>query len=257
MFRNSDDGTTEGIGDSTIASNMTTITYAIKCICETGPQFVSICPFFAKFLIFFTHSVPRQEIDMHIHIVLNEALKFSMVRYLELRGEIDVASQTILQKYEKSINKTLENFGVEFSIEGVKRKSDRSRMESVTFNLRLRDESFHPNGSDETLYKLANTLSSGDKSTLAFAFFVAKYHNENISNTVLVFDDPITSLDFFRKKQTNNIITRFVKKARQVIVFTHSMEFAKAVCYGKRQIRPSAKGRVCAWRSCFCLQSVQ
>lgn len=144
-----------------------------------------------------------------------------------LRDEIDQASLTILEKYEKSINRELENFGVEFSIEGVKRKSDSSRRESVHFNIRLKGEAFDPNGSGDSPYKLSNTLSSGDKSTLAFAFFIAKYRREDVSNQILVFDDPITSLDFFRKTQTKNTILRFVEDAAQVIVLTHSMEFAK------------------------------
>lgn len=148
-------------------------------------------------------------------------------RIKTLRQEIDQASLAILEKYQKSINRELENFGVEFSIEGVKRKSDRSRTESVHFNIRLKGESFDPNGSDNSPYKLSNTLSTGDKSTLAFAFFIAKYRKEDVSNQILVFDDPITSLDFFRKTQTKNTILRFAKNAAQVIVLTHSMEFAR------------------------------
>lgn len=153
--------------------------------------------------------------------------KDAETRIKELRAEIDQASLTILEKYEKSINRELENFGVEFSIEAVKRKSDRSRTEGVHFNIRLKGESFDPNGSGDSPYKLTNTLSTGDKSTLAFAFFIAKYRKEDISNQILVFDDPITSLDFFRKTQTKNTILRFAKNAAQVIVLTHSMEFAR------------------------------
>jgi len=153
--------------------------------------------------------------------------KTAEARIKELREEIDQASLLILEKYQTSINRELENFGVEFAIEGVRRKSDSSRTESVLFNIVLKGESFDPNGSGDSPYKLSNTLSSGDKSTLAFAFFIAKYRKEDISDRILVFDDPITSLDFFRKNQTKNTILRFAKKAAQVIVLTHSMEFAR------------------------------
>ena len=144
-----------------------------------------------------------------------------------LREEIDQASLKVLEDYEQSINRELENFGVEFSIKGIKRRSDSSRTESVHFNIYLKGESFNPNGSSDNPYKLSNTLSTGDKSTLAFAFFIAKYREKDISNQILVFDDPITSLDFFRKTQTKNTIMRFSKNAAQVIVLTHSMEFAR------------------------------
>lgn len=149
------------------------------------------------------------------------------IKIKTLREEIDQASLNILKNYEKSINRELENFGVEFSVKGVKRKSDSSRTESVHFNICLKGESFNPNGSNNSPYKLSNTLSTGDKSTLAFAFFIAKYRKKDISDQILVFDDPITSLDFFRKTQTKNTILRFSEKAAQVIVLTHSMEFAK------------------------------
>ena len=144
-----------------------------------------------------------------------------------LREEIDQASLKVLEDYEQSINRELKNFGVEFSIKGIKRRSDSSRTESVHFNIYLKGESFNPNGSSDNPYKLSNTLSTGDKSTLAFAFFIAKYREKDISNQILVFDDPITSLDFFRKTQTKNTIMRFSKNAAQVIVLTHSMEFAR------------------------------
>jgi len=153
--------------------------------------------------------------------------KDAEVKIKTLREEIDQASLKILDDYEKGINRELENFGVEFSIKGVKRKSDSSRTESVHFNICLKGESFNPNGSISSPYKLSNTLSTGDRSTLAFAFFIAKYRKKDISNQILVFDDPITSLDFFRKTQTKNTILRFAKNAAQVIVLTHSMEFAK------------------------------
>ncbi len=145
----------------------------------------------------------------------------------ELRVEIEQESVIILEQYQDSINRELKNFGVDFSIKGVKRKSDVSRKESVYFNICLRGKSFDPNGSAGSPYKLSNTLSSGDKSTLAFAFFIAKYRKKDLSNQILVFDDPITSLDFFRKTRTQHTIRNFANKAAQVIVLTHSIEFAK------------------------------
>lgn len=153
-----------------------------------------------------------------------------------LRTEIDQDSLKILEGYEESINRELNNFGVEFSIKGVKRKSDRSRTESVHFNICLKGESFTPNGSNDNPYKLSNTLSTGDKSTLAFAFFIAKYRKKDIRNQIFLFDDPITSLDFFRKIHTKNTILRFSKNAAQVIVLTHSIEFARLFKNEKKAI---------------------
>ncbi len=144
-----------------------------------------------------------------------------------LRGEINQESLIILEKYQNSINRELKNFSVDFSIQEVKRKSDSARKENVHFNICLKGQSFDPNGSAGSPYKLSNTLSSGDKSTLAFAFFIAKFRDADLRNQILVFDDPITSLDFFRKTHTKRVIEQFKQLAAQIIVLTHSAQFAK------------------------------
>tara|TARA_B110000503_G_scaffold141908_1_gene236966 strand:+ start:5308 stop:7602 length:2295 start_codon:yes stop_codon:yes gene_type:complete len=144
-----------------------------------------------------------------------------------IRSQIDQNSKDLLKKYENNINKYLKNFGVEFSIKGVTRSSDSSRKENVSFSIQLKGKDFKSSGSNESPYKLSNTLSSGDKSTLAFAFFVAKYRDQNAGNTIFVFDDPITSLDFFRRRYTKTTIMEFVKNSVQIIILTHSIEFAK------------------------------
>ena len=48
-----------------------------------------------------------------------------------------------------------------------------------------------------------NTLSAGDKSTLALALFLAKLNADPALNeTIVVLDDPFTSLDSFRRQFT-------------------------------------------------------
>ncbi len=148
-------------------------------------------------------------------------------RLTALRNEITAASVKLLQNYQTSINKLLKSFGVEFRIHKVERKADTARKETLTFAIELKGMTFDPNGSRETPYSLANTLSSGDRSTLAFALFLAKLQDINLGNSILIFDDPISSLDFFRKQQTSKQISAISEKAKQVIVLTHSMEFAK------------------------------
>ncbi len=147
---------------------------------------------------------------------------------IKLRNEIDKESKSILKKYQNNINKELINFDVDFTIQEVGIKPDTASKDGVHFNICLEGKNFNPNGSSKYPYKLSNTLSSGDKSTLAFAFFIAKYREKDISNQILVFDDPITSLDFFRESETQKIIKNFADNALQVIVLTHSINFAKS-----------------------------
>jgi wobble nucleotide-excising tRNase len=48
-----------------------------------------------------------------------------------------------------------------------------------------------------------NTLSAGDRTTLALAFFLANLEGEaDLANRLVVFDDPFNSQDSFRRSQT-------------------------------------------------------
>ncbi|MNM91217.1 hypothetical protein D3C81_1035110 [compost metagenome] len=73
-----------------------------------------------------------------------------------------------------------------------------------------------------------NTLSEGDKTTLAFAFFVCKLKKlTDLENRIVVIDDPITSLDFFRITQTVSELNRLASAAGQIFLFTHNEMLAK------------------------------
>jgi len=71
-----------------------------------------------------------------------------------------------------------------------------------------------------------NTLSSGDRNTLALAFFFASLDQDaGLANKVIVIDDPISSLDEHRTLTTVQVIRRLVERAAQVIVLSHNKPF--------------------------------
>ena len=74
-----------------------------------------------------------------------------------------------------------------------------------------------------------NTLSSGDKSTLALsAFFLAELeHDSNKAGRIVVFDDPLNSQDAFRKDHTVQKIRKSGSECLQVIVLSHDQSFLK------------------------------
>ena len=75
-----------------------------------------------------------------------------------------------------------------------------------------------------------NTLSAGDRSTLALAFFLAKLElDPELKNKVVVFDDPLTSQDLSRRTWTQQRICRIAKRAKQVIVLSHEPNFLKLI----------------------------
>lgn len=80
--------------------------------------------------------------------------------------------------------------------------------------------------------KLRNCLSDGEKTALAFAYFLSKFENEintpeKIKDSVIVIDDPISSLDDNRLYSTAYLIWRNFEDVKQLIVLSHNFLFLK------------------------------
>ena len=106
-----------------------------------------------------------------------------------------------------------------------------------------------PLASTQGATSFSNTLSAGDKTTLAFAFFLATLEDIDLSKAVIVIDDPISSLDCFRELHTASRIIDLAVKAEQVVLLSHSPVFLYRVCDENRysqikclEIKPSASG---------------
>lgn len=84
-------------------------------------------------------------------------------------------------------------------------------------------------GFDETKKRLRNTLSEGEKTALAFAYFMSKVNTEvsNKGQTIIVIDDPISSLDDNRLYSTAFLIYEEFKDYKQLFVLSHNMLFLK------------------------------
>jgi wobble nucleotide-excising tRNase len=87
-------------------------------------------------------------------------------------------------------------------------------------------------GFDETKKRLRNTLSEGEKTALAFAYFMSKVTTEvtNKGQTIIVIDDPISSLDsnhiFFVYSLINSEIVA-KQDYEQLFISTHNLDFLK------------------------------
>ena len=91
-----------------------------------------------------------------------------------------------------------------------------------------------------------NTLSSGDRSTLALAFFLAQLDlDPGLPNKIVVFDDPFTSQDRSRRSCTQQFIRRKSAAAAQVIVLSHDPEFLKVLGGIRRRQREDVSVGAC------------
>jgi wobble nucleotide-excising tRNase len=146
------------------------------------------------------------------------------------KDELGATAKRILEKYQSSINRLLRTFGANFTIVNA-RPSFAGGKASSTYQLELNNtrvdigDARTPRGT--ACFRTA--LSTGDKSTLALAFFIARLEEENLGARCVVFDDPLSSLDVFRSACTQQEIRSVAGRAAQTIVLSHDAFFQKGV----------------------------
>jgi wobble nucleotide-excising tRNase len=148
------------------------------------------------------------------------------------RLQLDRHCQDILQVYEQAINKYLDHFNTGFRITNTRHlytggtPSSQYQIEINNTPLDLGDIRT-PLGTP--CFRTA--LSAGDRSALALAFFLAVIKQDaDIERKSVVFDDPFTSLDRFRRTCTQQLIQQLVSSAQQVLVLSHDAQFVKLLC---------------------------
>jgi wobble nucleotide-excising tRNase len=155
-------------------------------------------------------------------------------KYLEkqkktTKRDLDQLTNEVIAEFQPNINKYLEKFGANFCIANQQTKYTGGKP-SVNYDIELNAKCIPLGDSDtpEDQPSFKNTLSEGDKGTLAFAFFLARLdQDKSIASKTIVFDDPINSLDIHRRNSTIQNIIRVSQKAKQIIVQTHDPIFAR------------------------------
>lgn len=146
------------------------------------------------------------------------------------KEELDTYDATVLGKYHDAINAYLMQFGAGFRL----MKSEKNYVGKVPQWMYTIEVNKQPvdvtkkAGQGEPSFQ--SVMSAGDRSTLALAFFLAQLDlDPGLADSLVVFDDPFTSLDDFRRAMTAKTILRVGQKATQVVVFSHDKYFLKAV----------------------------
>jgi wobble nucleotide-excising tRNase len=148
-----------------------------------------------------------------------------------LRIKLDEHTSAVIEKYEQTINQLLADFQAGFSITGTSHDY-RGGVPASSYKIMINNVPIDL-GDDETPLSqpsFRNTLSAGDKSTLALAFFLAQLaHDTGRMNKIVVFDDPFNSQDSFRKDCTIHKIKKCGTDCAQVIVLSHDQFFLKRI----------------------------
>jgi wobble nucleotide-excising tRNase len=148
-----------------------------------------------------------------------------------IKKKLDEYAKDVMAQYEKTINRLLGEFQAGFRITGTSQNYAGGTVSS-SYKLYINDTAVEV-GNAETAPdtpSFRNTLSSGDKSTLALAFFLAQLeHDSEKAGRIVVFDDPFNSQDSFRKDCTIQKIKRCGTACAQVFVFSHDQDFLKRI----------------------------
>lgn len=151
-----------------------------------------------------------------------------------IKEQLDRHCQSILQTYEEAINTYLDQFNAGFRIVNTKHDYRGGTPRSL-FQIQINNTPIDVGDSQTSAGKpcFKTALSSGDRSALALAFFLATLKQDpHIGNKVVVLDDPFTSLDRFRRTCTQQLIRQVAGIAQQVVVLSHDPHFLKLIWDG-------------------------
>lgn len=145
----------------------------------------------------------------------------------QARSELDDYRTSVFPGYETAVNLYLQRFNAGFDLDSVTSANTRGGP-TCTYNVVINNTPVPVAGGTAPPGKPAfrNTLSSGDRNTLALAFFFASLDQDpGLANKVVVIDDPISSLDDHRSLTTVQQTRALTERAEQVIVLSHNKRF--------------------------------
>jgi len=139
------------------------------------------------------------------------------------RTALDQYREQIFPTYETAINEYLRRFNASFRLGEVSSVNSRAGS-SASYCIVINQQNV--NITSEGGPSFHNTLSAGDRNTLALAFFFASLDQDsNLAQKIVVIDDPMTSLDEHRALKTIQEMRSLYTKVSQMIVLSHSKPF--------------------------------
>lgn len=156
----------------------------------------------------------------------------------QARANLDHFRRGIFPAYEAAINDYLSRFNAGFRLGSVTSMNTRAGS-SASYSVLINDIPVALTADGGPSFK--NTLSAGDRNTLALAFFFASLHQDaRLAEKIVVIDDPMTSLDEHRRLTTVQEMHRLCGRVRQMIVLSHSKPFLCSVWEGADRTTRSA-----------------
>ena len=149
----------------------------------------------------------------------------------QARAALDQYRTNVFPAYQTAINVYLQRFNAGFRLASMTSANTRAGS-ACTYNVVINNAIIPiggtPSGPGTPSFR--NTLSSGDRNTMALAFFFASLDQDpSVASKVVVVDDPMTSLDEHRSLTTVQEVRNLAQRVQQVIVLSHSKAFLCAI----------------------------
>jgi len=165
-------------------------------------------------------------------IALSGEIKTKTDAKATAKTELEMYSEGIFGTCAKRVNGYLILFAAGFRITGLKGSFEAGKSGS-RFSIALTDvtgvsiDAGERTGAEPCV---GNVLSTGDRFSLALAFFLAQFPEKGpLAGRCVVFDDPISSLDEHRRGRTKEAICTLVERKAQVIILSHYPVFLAEV----------------------------
>ena len=143
-----------------------------------------------------------------------------------LNSDLTAHRERVFEEYRDSVNRYLDGFGAGFSLPRIRGTSRAGGTSEFEFEINGHPVAITGERPATGGAWFNNTLSGGDRKALAFAFFLASLESrEDIDQTIVVIDDPLSSLDYARWQATATEIQRLERKVGQLLVFSHDLSF--------------------------------
>ena len=154
----------------------------------------------------------------------------------QARKELDEYRTNVFPKLQDRVNEYLDRMNASFSVgELTSTNIGGGSGSTCTYNLVINDMPVAVRNDTEAPGEpsFRNSLSGGDRNTLALAlFFSSLDHNPNFADTVVVIDDPISSLDDHRSLATVQRVREISRAAKQTIILSHDKGFLCGILSG-------------------------
>lgn len=140
-------------------------------------------------------------------------------KILELQHKMNQETDSI-ERYVKEINRYLSSFAPDIQL-----STPQLKAKSHLISYRINIKGYEMRSKRNSTGKI---LSDGEKHALAFSFFLATLDVvKDKKKYVVVFDDPMSSLDTFRKQSTICQLSRLSNQVSQLILLSHDKFFLR------------------------------